>query len=111
MSGGLLDSLNKSNHLTTLYQVHIPLYLSKYQEIFTTFYKSKYSGRKLQWQTNIGNADLKATFNARKHEINVATYEAGRARASRGADRSPAARAAARARESPRAGSCGPPRS
>lgn len=32
------------------------------QEVFKTFYLGKHSGRKLQWQTTLGHAVLKAEF-------------------------------------------------
>lgn len=34
----------------------------KLQEVFKTFYLGKHSGRKLQWQTTLGHAVLKAEF-------------------------------------------------
>jgi len=34
----------------------------KYQEIFSKFYHAKHSGRKLQWQPNLGHCVLKAEF-------------------------------------------------
>lgn len=34
----------------------------KLQEVFKTFYLGKHSGRKLQWQTALGHAVLKAEF-------------------------------------------------
>ena len=43
-------------------------------EAFEGFYLKQRSGRRLTWQTSLGNADLKARFSARKHEINVSTY-------------------------------------
>lgn len=36
----------------------------KYQEIFSKFYHAKHSGRKLQWQPNLGHCVLKAEFDA-----------------------------------------------
>lgn len=47
---------------------------------FERFYSEKYSGRKLTWQTNMGDADIKATFPKSKngrpmtHDINCSTY-------------------------------------
>ena len=48
---------------------------------FERFYAEKYSGRKLTWQTNMGDADMKATFPKSKggkfpmtHDINCSTY-------------------------------------
>lgn len=43
---------------------------------FKNFYLSTHTGRRLTWQTNMGTADLKATFgNGAKHELNVSTYQ------------------------------------
>lgn len=45
-------------------------------EKFRTYYLGTHSGRRLSWQTNMGNADLKATFGkGQKHELNVSTYQ------------------------------------
>uniref|UniRef100_A0A0D6QYY6 Cullin family profile domain-containing protein n=1 Tax=Araucaria cunninghamii TaxID=56994 RepID=A0A0D6QYY6_ARACU len=45
-------------------------------ERFRTYYLSTHTGRRLTWQTNMGTADLKATFGkSRKHELNVSTYQ------------------------------------
>lgn len=38
------------------------LQMIKLQEVFKTFYLGKHSGRKLQWQTTLGHAVLKAEF-------------------------------------------------
>lgn len=43
-------------------------------ETFKAHYLRQYSGRRLQWQANMGSADLKATFGSRRYEINVSTY-------------------------------------
>lgn len=43
-------------------------------ESFRKFYTKKHTGRKLTFQGNGGNADLKATFKTRAHELNVPTY-------------------------------------
>mmetsp|Transcript_25320 Transcript_25320/g.80122 ORF Transcript_25320/g.80122 Transcript_25320/m.80122 type:complete len:736 (-) Transcript_25320:24-2231(-) len=42
---------------------------------FRDFYLSTHTGRRLTWQLNMGNVDLKATFGTSKHEINVSTYQ------------------------------------
>lgn len=39
------------------------------------YYLKAHSGRKLTWQTNMGSADLKATFGSKRHELNVSTYQ------------------------------------
>lgn len=41
---------------------------------FREFYLSTHSGRKLSWQTNMGNADIKMQCGDKKHELNVSTY-------------------------------------
>ncbi|KAF9920567.1 Cullin-3 [Linnemannia zychae] len=45
-------------------------------KVFERFYTSRHNGRKLTWHATMGNVDLKATFNARKHELNVSTMAA-----------------------------------
>jgi len=43
---------------------------------FRTYYLGTHNGRRLSWQTNMGTADLKATFGkGQKHELNVSTYQ------------------------------------
>jgi len=45
-------------------------------ERFRGYYLNTHTGRRLTWQTNMGTADLKATFGkSRKHELNVSTYQ------------------------------------
>jgi len=45
-------------------------------EKFRAYYLNTHTGRRLTWQTNMGTADLKATFGkSRKHELNVSTYQ------------------------------------
>lgn len=45
-------------------------------EKFRNYYLGAHSGRRLTWQANMGNADLKATFGkGQKHELNVSTYQ------------------------------------
>jgi cullin 3 len=40
---------------------------------FESFYLSRHSGRKLSWQSTLGNADVKVQFKSRKHDINLPT--------------------------------------
>ncbi|XP_024977317.1 cullin-3A-like isoform X2 [Cynara cardunculus var. scolymus] len=43
---------------------------------FRAYYLGTHNGRRLTWQTNMGSADLKATFGrGQKHELNVSTYQ------------------------------------
>ncbi|KAF9113623.1 Cullin-3 [Mortierella sp. AM989] len=44
--------------------------------VFERFYTSRHNGRKLTWHTTMGNVDLRATFDTRKHELNVSTMAA-----------------------------------
>ncbi|KAG0216268.1 Cullin-3 [Mortierella sp. GBA30] len=44
--------------------------------IYERFYTSRHNGRKLTWHPTMGNVDLRATFTARKHELNVSTMAA-----------------------------------
>lgn len=45
-------------------EVNIPSDMIEYQDIFTKFYLVKHSGRKLQWQPNLGTSVLRACFPA-----------------------------------------------
>jgi cullin 3 len=42
---------------------------------FKNFYLTKHSGRKLNWQFNMGNADIKMNGFEKKFEVNVSTYQ------------------------------------
>lgn len=58
-------------------QVNLPPYMSKYQEVFFTFYSAKYpGGRKLQWQPSLGHCNLKANFKSGSKELQVSLYQA-----------------------------------
>lgn len=41
---------------------------------FEKFYNGRHSGRRLTWQSNHGTADIRVTFKARRHELNVSTH-------------------------------------
>ncbi|KAK6533626.1 Cullin-3 [Orbilia ellipsospora] len=51
-----------------------PTELEKIRASFQQFYLRRHNGRQLTWQPQMGTADVRATFKARKYEINVATY-------------------------------------
>merc|ERR1712060_704421 len=53
----------------------LPTQIVRCCEGFKAHYLKQHSGRRLSWQTNMGTADLKATFGGRKHEINVSTFQ------------------------------------
>jgi cullin 3 len=41
---------------------------------FERFYLNQHTGRRLTWQPALGNADVRVTFKARKHDLNVSTF-------------------------------------
>ncbi|KAF9915700.1 Cullin-3 [Lobosporangium transversale] len=45
-------------------------------KVFERFYTSRHNGRKLTWHMTMGNVDLRATFDNKKHELNVSTMAA-----------------------------------
>ncbi|XP_029460522.1 cullin-4A isoform X2 [Rhinatrema bivittatum] len=55
--------------------VHLTPEMVKLQEIFKSFYLGKHSGRKLQWQSTLGHAVLKAEFKEGKKEIQVSLFQ------------------------------------
>ncbi|XP_069323892.1 cullin-4A isoform X2 [Eulemur rufifrons] len=55
--------------------VHLTPEMIKLQEVFKTFYLGKHSGRKLQWQTTLGHAVLKAEFKEGKKELQVSLFQ------------------------------------
>ncbi|XP_054159550.1 cullin-4A-like [Oppia nitens] len=57
-------------------EVHMSSEMVDYQEIFKRFYLSKHSGRKLQWQPNLGHCVLKACFTAGNKELQVSLFQA-----------------------------------
>jgi cullin 3 len=55
---------------------NLPPELVAVSEKFRAYYLGTHNGRRLTWQTNMGNADIKATFgNGSKHELTVSTYQ------------------------------------
>ena len=57
-------------------QCNLPAELLGVCEKFRAYYLGTHNGRRLSWQTNMGTADLKATFGkGQKHELNVSTYQ------------------------------------
>lgn len=61
-------------------QIIFPHSVERTKTGFERFYAEKYSGRKLTWQTNMGDADIKATFprsrngKPQTHDLNCSTY-------------------------------------
>ncbi|KAJ3297596.1 hypothetical protein HK104_000336, partial [Borealophlyctis nickersoniae] len=53
---------------------HFPPEITASMETFQRFYLSRHSGRRLTWLTHMGLADLRATFDKGKKEINVSTF-------------------------------------
>ncbi|CAI9736139.1 cullin-4A-like isoform X1 [Octopus vulgaris] len=56
-------------------EVHLPVEMVQYQEIFKKFYLGKHSGRKLQWQPTLGHCVLKAEFSNGKKELQVSLFQ------------------------------------
>ncbi len=56
-------------------EINIPTEMSKYQELFSKFYNGKHSGRKLQWQPNLGHAIIKANFSKAAKELKVSLFQ------------------------------------
>ncbi|XP_062191598.1 cullin-3B-like [Phragmites australis] len=55
---------------------NLPPEILAVSEKFRAYYLGTHNGRRLTWQTNMGTADIKATFgNGSKHELNVSTYQ------------------------------------
>jgi cullin 3 len=52
----------------------LPPELDRACRSFEQFYFSRHSGRRLTWQPSLGNADVRVTFKAKTHEINVSTF-------------------------------------
>lgn len=52
----------------------LPAVLVSACKSFEQFYLSQHSGRRLTWQPSLGNADVRVSFKARKHDLNVSTY-------------------------------------
>ncbi|EPS73775.1 hypothetical protein M569_00979 [Genlisea aurea] len=55
---------------------NLPSELSVLCEKFRSYYLGTHTGRRLSWQTNMGTADLRASFgNGQRYELNVSTYQ------------------------------------
>jgi cullin 3 len=57
------------------YTCTLPPQLQNCVELFAKFYNKSHSGRKLTWQTNMGTADLRATFGSSRKELSVPTQQ------------------------------------
>ncbi|KAF9331573.1 Cullin-3 [Podila minutissima] len=55
---------------------HFPQNFLTAIKVFERFYTSRHNGRKLSWHPTMGNVDLRATFDSKKHELNVSTMAA-----------------------------------
>eukprot|EP00463_Aulacantha_scolymantha_P000488 TRINITY_DN1299_c0_g1_i1.p1 TRINITY_DN1299_c0_g1~~TRINITY_DN1299_c0_g1_i1.p1 ORF type:complete len:628 (-),score=103.46 TRINITY_DN1299_c0_g1_i1:126-2009(-) len=53
----------------------LPSEASRACEHFRTYYTTVHSGRRLTWQTNLGTAEVRASFNAGRKELMVHTYQ------------------------------------
>ncbi|CAG0888346.1 unnamed protein product, partial [Cyprideis torosa] len=55
--------------------VNLPPELIAYQDVFSKFFYSKHSGRKLHWQPTLGHCVLKAYFQAGPKELQVSLFQ------------------------------------
>ncbi|XP_021785513.1 cullin-4A isoform X2 [Papio anubis] len=69
-----LEGMFKDMELSKDIMVHFKQ-MVKLQEVFKAFYLGKHSGRKLQWQTTLGHAVLKAEFKEGKKEFQVSLFQ------------------------------------
>ncbi|TDL25857.1 Cullin-domain-containing protein [Rickenella mellea] len=53
---------------------NLPEMMIKACKSFEAFYLSRHSGRRLTWQAGLGSADVRATFRAKKHDLNISTF-------------------------------------
>ncbi|KAG5519550.1 hypothetical protein PMAC_001705 [Pneumocystis sp. 'macacae'] len=60
----------ESNNSVCIY----PQQIEDVKKSFESFYFSRYNGRQLLWQGNMGNSDLKILLKSNVYEINVSTY-------------------------------------
>lgn len=56
---------------------NLPPDVVKCCDIFQKYYLSNHNGRRLTWQTNMGSGEMRGFFHqgAKKHELNVTTYQ------------------------------------
>jgi len=59
----------------TAHKCNLPVEITRCTEAFKNFYLKNHNGRRLTWQTNMGTADVRASFKSRMHELNVSTYQ------------------------------------
>ncbi|RWS29109.1 cullin-4A-like protein [Leptotrombidium deliense] len=57
------------------WEVNLPQEMVEYQDVFKKFYLGKHSGRKLQWQPNLGHCLLKANFTSGQKELLVSLFQ------------------------------------
>ncbi|ODH37684.1 hypothetical protein ACO22_02594 [Paracoccidioides brasiliensis] len=73
----MMTNSNKDGSLAT--QCTYPKNIELLKQSFEQFYLGQHNGRKLQWQSGMGTADIRATFprpngKVARHDLNVSTY-------------------------------------
>jgi len=53
----------------------LPAQLAECEQVFKDFYLSKYNGRRLQWQNELGHCSVKANFNKARKELSVSLFQ------------------------------------
>lgn len=61
--------------VTQTAQCVLPAEVTKACTVFQEFYLARHNGRRLTWQTSMGNADLRANFGGSNFVLNVSTYQ------------------------------------
>jgi len=61
--------------ITSVPKCILPKMASQLADEFVTFYIHKNSGRKLAWQSNLGTAEIRASFDKGKKDLLVHTYQ------------------------------------
>jgi cullin 3 len=54
----------------------LPSPLYQITESFTSWYATKYPGRRITWRTSLGSAELRTQIGGQKHELCVSTFQA-----------------------------------
>ncbi|EPZ31707.1 Cullin-domain-containing protein [Rozella allomycis CSF55] len=60
---------------STKSSINLPLKLKEQLDVFEKSYLLKHNGRRLNWQFNLGQADLVINFLESRHEVNVSTIQ------------------------------------
>jgi len=54
---------------------NLPAEIQNCCQTFERFYLNSHSGRRITWQTNMGTSEIRGHFGAKRHELNVSTFQ------------------------------------